>query len=301
MILSKPSNTSAAILTTLLYSDIFSFPLTKTEIWRYLISDKKIQRKDFEESLRQLSSYIVKKGDYYALKGKEEYIEKRIRNQSEVEKKVIIAEKIAALLRFIPTVQFIGISGGLAARNVTAEDDIDFFIIAKSNTVYITRFWVLLLLQLKGLRRGRRQKHAANKICVNLLIDEQSLSWAEDRRDIYTAREIAQIYPLFERSGTFKKFWEHNAWVTMMLPNADSQKSEPRLSIRQNAPLLTAALAIFPVELVMRYVQKWVMARHRTTEIVTNHRLAFHPKDYRAETLRQLKLKMRVLGLLTNI
>ena len=36
------------IIKTLLYSDIFDFPLTKDELWFYLITSQKVSKKEFE-------------------------------------------------------------------------------------------------------------------------------------------------------------------------------------------------------------------------------------------------------------
>ena len=65
-----------AILTTLLYSDIFSFPLTKDELWKFLISEKKISREEFEKALLSLKKLIVYHQNFYCLSGREEIIVK---------------------------------------------------------------------------------------------------------------------------------------------------------------------------------------------------------------------------------
>jgi hypothetical protein len=109
------------------------------------------------------------------------------------------------------------------------EDDIDFFIITKKDTLFKTRLLVLLALQLLGLRRKRLEKNPADKICVNFLIDETKLSFSKDKRDIYTAHEILQIKPLFFRDNIYSRFLKANTWVYNFLPNAIS-------SIRHSKP-----------------------------------------------------------------
>lgn len=292
-----------SILITLLYSAVFSFPLTRDELWKYLISQKKIDNDIFEKSLQKLDHLISQEGEYLCMKGDEQIRAQRFAHRKEIQKKMHLAQQAATLLSSIPTIQFIGLSGGLAAQNVTAADDIDFFIITKPNTVYTTRLLVLILLEIAGLRRSRRDRIAPNKICVNLLIDDQELAWPSNKHDVYTAREIAQVYPLFERQKTFNRFITANEWVVKLLPNAFTKLQNNIPHKRESIiSLCTARILAFPItEWLFRHGQKWKMEKHKTTEIVTSHRLAFHPRDYRAEVLAQLKLKMKDFGLLTKI
>ena len=125
----------------------------------------------------------------------------------------------------IPTIKFIGISGGLALENATKDDDIDLFIIVKKGTLFTTRFWILALLEWKKLRRKRGDRYPANKVCVNLLVDESRLLWSAKKRDLYIAHEIAQIKPLFERDNSYQKFMDSNIWIRKFLPNSQGEKS----------------------------------------------------------------------------
>lgn len=318
-----------ALLTTILYSDIFQFPLTKDELWRYLISPKQISFAAFEHALHRLSSpqKRIKNHElparnashsdaggrsmervlsilhgYYCLKGKESSITKRIRNLSEVKKKMKLAHRAAYLLSFIPTVRFIGISGGLATGCATADDDIDFLIITEKNTLFVTRLLVASLLEWKRLRRRRRAKHAANTICVNLFLDEMHLHFTKDKHDVYIAREIVQVKPLFERKKTYQHFLEQNDWITQFLPNANSDRP---LVIgkhwRTDYHSIQALLFIGkPFERFVRFIQRFYMQKHQTIETVSNTVLAFHPKDYRLKTLQILGSKQKKLGLLTE-
>lgn len=293
-----------AILTTLAYSSLFSFPMNKDELWQYLISNSPIDRKLFDHSLKTLTQHITVRDGYYILKGHEENIRRRMLYVHEVSSKYARASKVASILSYITTIEFIGVSGGLAAKNVSPEDDIDLFIIVKKDKVFITRFWIVCVLQFLGLRRKRKQQKAPNKICVNLIIDTASIVWQPSQQDVYTAREIAQVQPLYERNDIYQLFLHMNKWVTAFLPNAYESKKTVEFSHKKRETLTQIVSFIMtsrPLEIIMRFMQKALIARHKTNEIVTNHTLAFHPNDYRAETLRRLKLKMRQLGLLTKV
>lgn len=298
------SDIEKAILTTILYSDIFHFPLTREELWRFLISSKHVTRQVFSNALLSLDKRIASKDGYYFFSGSERVVEKRKRHQTEVRKKMQIAKKAAWYLAHIPSVKFIGITGGLALENASKDDDIDFFIIVKKGTLFTTRFWILALLEWQGLRRKRGERKPANKICVNLLLDESRLIWPAKTRDLYTAHEIAQIKPLYERSDTYQKFMESNTWIKQYLPNSmDEKYIFMGTSLIPNYYVLRLAsffLTLRPFERYMHKLQEYYMKKHQTTETVTKTLLALHPYDYRANTLTNLHSKCEKLGLLTN-
>jgi hypothetical protein len=289
-----------AILTTIVYSDLFAFPLIKEEIFRYLITAKPVTKSEFAKALETVVTArhpsVVTYDGFYCLVGREEIITERKKNQPEVIKKMLIAKKAARALSSIPTILCIGISGSLGAGQAHASDDIDFFIITKKGTLFTTRLIVLGLLEFLGIRRKRKDTDPANKICSNLFIDETSLSWPTSRQDIYTAHEIAQLQPLFQREDSYHKFFAHNHWIHAFLPHATPY---PLIVHHVPAlPLLTPLLR--PTEWIAATVQKTLMKQHQTNETVRKDFLALHPNDYRSKTLHLLRLKCRKLGLLTK-
>lgn len=299
------STIEKSILTTILYSDIFHFPLTREELWRFLISDNHVTRKEFFDALQRLEKRIGQKDGYYFLPDRESIVQQRKQQKLEVRKKLQIAKKAAFYLSHIPTIKFIGISGGLALENVTAADDIDFFIIVKKRTLFTTRFWILALLEWKQLRRKRDEINPSDKVCVNLIVDETRLSWPAKKRDIYSAHEIAQITPLFERDGLYQDFMESNAWIRKFLPNSQAEKAiflgTHWSTNYQILRFLSFFLSSRPLEVLMQKLQVKYMKKYRTTEIVTQTFLALHPNDYRTSILSSLRSKQEKLGLLTNL
>jgi len=296
-----------AILKTLLYSDIFDFPLILDELWEFLVTDRRVSKKMFERTLTKLSTKnsVVCNDGYYCLSGREEIIEKRKENLSEVEKKLRIAKKAAYYLSHIPTIKFIGISGGLAMYDAGPEDDIDFFIIVQKKTLFLTRIWVLGFLEVLKLRRTRLDKSPANKICVNFFIDETKLLFSKEKRDIYIAHEIVQIKPLFEKGDIYRKFLKTNSWIKQFFPNAAMQSKGFFLENKQFFPNFIKVINFLFSFSFLSAFSKWIQIRsirqHQTTETVSENILAFHSNDYRLQTLKELNLKMRQFGLLTKI
>lgn len=61
-------------------------------------------------------------------------------------------------------------------NNSDKDDDIDFFLITSEDAVWSTRFFVLIILAILGVKRKRNGKNISNSICLNMLITNNALS-----------------------------------------------------------------------------------------------------------------------------
>lgn len=270
---------SAAILATLCYSDVFDYPLTRGEIWRYIIwqktRPKKIRITAFNTSVQSLlqQKQIGLKGRYYFLKGREHIVSLREKRKKISEKKIRQAEKIVKILRYIPVVQYIGISGSVALWNAEKDADIDLFIITKTGALWFTRLCILLLLHVKGVRRKRQLGKTKDMFCVNMLIDIKNLALPKKRHNVYSAHEIVQMKTIVNKKNTYTKFVRANIWVKKFLPHTSlgiTTYTEKENNVR--------LLSFF--EYIAKNFQLHYMKTHRTTEIISNGLVAFHPQDY---------------------
>lgn len=214
-----------AILKTLIYSDIFEFPLTLYEIHKWLIG-KKVDLRQVEKALKDLNqkSKVKSQKGFFFLKNRSGIVEKRLRRQKQSLIYIRKASFISKILKVIPWIKLIGISGGLAMANTGKKDDIDLILITSKNRLWISRLLVLIVLSLLGQRRrvDHTQRQAAGKICCNLLMDENNLS--QKRKDIYTAHEVLQMKVLWQRDGIYQKYLSENSWVFKYLPNWIGEK-----------------------------------------------------------------------------
>lgn len=287
-------NSTRSIIHTIIYADIFDFPLTKEELWRYLLIEQNpVSYAQFQKALKNLSPQVIKKDNFYLLKGREEIVQKRRTRQQNIAAKMSLARKTATMLFRIPTIQFIGISGALAMGNSDEDDDIDLFIIAKTNSVWITRLVSLFCLQVKGVRRKRNEKKAKNKICLNMFLSEQSLLVPQEKQDIYTAHEVVQLVPIFERNNLFQRFLEENSWVKGFLPNATSSLQTKE---QKKSGFLIREFILVLLEPLARILQLWYMKNHKTTEEVSNSTLAFHPFNWRKKALQKFSERIEFLA-----
>ena len=287
---------SREVLKTLLYSDIFDFPLKEEEIYYYLISPKKVSKKKVLleiENERKKKTVDEFKGMYF-IRGKRKSAEQRLRNERIVEKKIDLARQIAGRIGIIPTISFIGISGGLSMRNARPADDIDFFVITKSKTLWVTRILMVLGLLIMGVYRKRNDRNVRNKICLNMLIDERSMGFKERSRNIYIAHEISQIIPLFERNKTYKKFLSKNLWIGKFLANF--KEKEVQISKNKGNKILVSLIG--NLEGFSQFLQIIYMRNHVTNETLDKGYAAFHPFDYGAYILSEYRKRATRYGVL---
>jgi len=213
------------LLDTLLYFDIFNYPLTLNEFHTFLIG-KRISKRNLKESIRQERFIEAREGLYY-LKGKKNIVEQRIFRDVISREKRKIAEDVVKWLAWFPSIQSIALSGSVACNNAKEEDDIDLFIITSPNTMWITRFFVYSFLKITGKMRGKKQKN--NLFCPNMFLSFDSLEI--NQKNIYTASEILHLVPLLDKNSSFSCFLTINSWVTNFFPNTRIRRVELKKQI----------------------------------------------------------------------
>lgn len=280
------------IFRTLLYSDLFNCPLHEDELFYYLNTQERILQKDIGKIARQTPGVYEWKG-WYSLKKSHQGIIHRQERMRISQTKIALARRIIRWIAWIPSLQFIGISGSVAAGNAEADDDIDFFVITQKGSLYTTRLLLLLFLHILGKRRKPHDQEVTNKICLNMLIDEASLAIPESKRNIYTAREIGQLMPLFERHGTYQRFLKINSWAKSFLPHIGRKGDwlSPKGKASQRKFFFTL------VEPLTRLIELRYMKTHQTVEEISIHSLAFHPKNAAERILSQYETRLNHSGI----
>ncbi|HSW98108.1 MAG TPA: hypothetical protein VLF89_09860 [Candidatus Saccharimonadales bacterium] len=279
-----------ASLKALIYSSIFEYPLTEKELWQFAISEKVLHKQSFFSALSQ-SSYISKKQEFYFIKNEKQIVTIRLSREKIAAKKLRIARRISAVLSKIPMILFIGLSGSLSMANTKEGDDIDLFIVTKQHSVWITRCCMLLILEFLGKRRKKNATEVSDKICINLLIEESHLSFPSLERNLYTAHEVAQVKPLFNRNHTYEKFLIANTWVKKFLPNA---VNIPEL---QNTTLSKTTYMITLLNFLAKLGQLWYMKRHRTSEIITDTVVSFYTNKTKQYVLEAYQKKIKTYAI----
>jgi hypothetical protein len=292
-----------SILRTLLYADLFDYPLKKEEIWQWLIGRNKKAReqegkKEFEIRLKELLKLkrIQSNSDYYFLPKRQKIVKLRKKRERWSASKIEIAKKVVIALRRLPWIKLIGITGSLAVNNSDENDDIDLFFITSDNRLWLTRGLVVLSLKLKGIYRqsGKIQ----DMICPNMFISKSKMEIQP--KNLYLAHEICQLVPVFDRDNTYLKFLRANSWVGEYLPNAlemlknaDQYADKRRkigFSVVQRKIQRSSA-----IESLAMKIQLFYMRNHRTTEVVNKNVIRFHPNDVRIDIMKKYQEMLKLL------
>lgn len=275
-----------AILKTLVYSDIFSYPLKGYEVYKWLLHKQTTLLK-VEKALNSL----IKKGkvefykDYYFLKGKRELVAIRARRAKYSKAFFNKAKLITQVLKIIPWIKLVGISGGLALNNSEKKDDIDLFLITSKNRLWISRFLTILLLDILGVRRKvNMRKKLSGKFCLNTILDEDHLE--QSLKDLYTSHEVLQMKVIWQREGIYTKYLSDNDWGFKFLPNWSSKIKYIRPGRKEESEVLNL------LEDLARMLQLNVMKEPKGMERIEEGGLYFHPTDYRGKIIKEFKRRI---------
>ena len=283
-------NITDSVLKTLLYSDIFDYPLTKEELWKFLIA-KKPNRDYFDKALKLLENKrkIIPIKGFYCLYGRENIIKIRLKRKIESEKKIQQAKKINYFFRLIPSVKFVGISGSLALKNSNKTDDIDLFVICSRKRIWLTRFIMIIFLKFIGKYRNYDSVDISDKICLNMFVDEDGLILPKEKQNLYNAHEVAQLIPILNKDYIFENFLEANIWIKDFLPNTIRviEFNKKKIKTKNKNSIF------YTVELIAKHVQSLSINKRRTTEVISDNFLAFHPFNYQDKIMSIYKERLK--------
>ena len=206
------NSVEVAIMRTILYADVFNFPLTTHEIHRYLIHDTALSQSQITKTLEN-SSYLkqhlyCEKG-YFCLQVRKEIIQIRQKREKVSQELWSDAIRYGKWLSRIPFVRMVALTGALAVRNPSdSDDDFDYLLITASGRVWLARAFAIILVRIV--------KMFGRELCPNYVLADDQL--VQSRQDLYTAHEVAQMQPIYG-SETYSQMLNQNPWVQDYLPN----------------------------------------------------------------------------------
>lgn len=314
------SNLSIAILRTVVYFDIFDYPLTVEEVYRWLSAsssapDDGQAADDTRAAIETLvtTGKLERRGAYYYLPGRESVVETRTERMARSLRLWRRAASTARFLELVPFVKMVAVVNTLAIDNVRPESDIDLLIITAPRHIWIARMIVSGIVSLLGYRR--HGKKIAGRICLSFYATTEGMNFESlqsEKPDIHLAYWTAQAVPLLD-DGTYEAYQRANAWVTRLLPQAWAWEWRAKLlppnsglrSIRQFFEVFIASpagqwLESWAREYQLKRIDRHVESKAKldTTDVVISEDvLKFHEADRRAEYNGKFQRRLSELGL----
>jgi len=278
-----------AILATLAYHDIFGYPLTANQTYSYLIVKSSFL--SFEKSLQLLikQKKVFEKDGLVFLQGRGQTVKIRQTRKKASGKKFRKAIFYGKILRAIPTIKLVAISGALSMENADANDDIDLVIVTSSGNLWTTRLLANFLLQ--PYRRKAGKSHTKDKACLNMFLEEFSLKIGT--HNLYTAHELAQLKPVWQCGKTYQNLIKANSWIKTFLPNWQQHSTESFSTYPESKIHLPFTIYHSILEPLAKTFQIRYMRHKITTEQIGEQQLFFHPSNTQEKILREYQKRLR--------
>jgi hypothetical protein len=215
-----------AALRTLLYYDLFHFPLRIDELRRY--SD--IHWPDPSTLDAAIDSLVdqglIERENEWLHLGRHILIEERMEAQAQGERVMPRAIRRSRLIAHFPFVRAVALSGTLSKGVFARGDDVDFFVITSPGRLWICR---VLLMSFKKifLFNSRRT------FCINYLVTEDHLEVPD--HNFFTATEIAWLAPIVN-AELFEAFIKATDWIREFLPTWVPTTNRPTSGWRHSLP-----------------------------------------------------------------
>jgi len=297
---------SQIFLKTLAYYDIFKYPLTKEEIYYNSPTNG-----DTKEYIFNEIDFLEKKGlikrhyDFYFLFNNKENIRRRILGNKRAIRKLKTAKYFSHIISRFPFVRAVFISGSLSKGYMDEDSDIDYFIVTKSNRLWISRF---LLMVFKKIFLFNSKKN----FCINYYITTDNFEI--ENKNIYSAIELASLLPMYG-SDIYESLLSTNKWIKNYLPNYPKRelKEVKKFNIKITQRIIELILNNFIGDILDDYCMKifynydkkkysgFSNERFQRSFIFKKNISTHHPESFQSKVLYALEQKIVGLQIEHNI
>ena len=289
-----------AIVEAIAFFDMFDFPLTLFEIWKYC--GIKCSLSEIRDNLE--NEKIENKNGFSFLRGREDIIKTRMKRYNITDRKFKKAIWVTKIFRFIPWIKMIAVANIYGANNAKKSSDIDLIIVAENKRIWVTRFFCVGIAKILDLRPKPNRKK--NSICLSFFVTEDAMNLEKlklnfSNMDFNNVDDIIFIYwvahfmPIYQRNNTYHKFVEENKWLKNDLPNwFQFQSVNKRLVKKKFSTFYRDIIDLLFGELEKR-LMKWqlkimperlkTMMNQDTKVVINEEILKLHSNDKREEYL----------------
>lgn len=184
-------------------------------------------------------------------------------------------------------VQFIGISGSIAAGFAKEDDDIDILIVVRDDCAWIYR-GILKLRNLKShfIRSKNDGENVKDLLCINFISEERGLQLESD---IFNLHELMYLIPIYYKRY-LRYIYKRNDWLKNDYYVQQSNFEQKDLSVKK----VNSFIRILNILAYISQVFFMIISGHRPEikRILHNYkngRIEFFPSDYKKEILKKLK------------
>ncbi len=194
-------NIEKELLNRLLYSEVFSHPLSRLELKRSIIN---CSEEEIDQSLSRLldNKLISQKDDVFYVFDENDKVEERANGINNASQLLSKAHRVGRKIYRFPYVKGVGISGSLSKGVLHDGGDFDYFIVTEPSRLWLAR--TLLILYKKIFLLNSRKY-----FCVNYFVDTDNLEIEE--KNAFTSTEIASM--ILVVGSAMPNFVEHNKWI----------------------------------------------------------------------------------------
>lgn len=208
-------NLQESILQTIVFFDLFDFPLTAEEIHEHLFDyPKKVHIKEIKGTLNEMEGVLSHVHDYYTLKGREQLVDTRKARKFIAEKLWGRTRQYGQYITKIPFVKMVAVCNNLAYDNASEQSDIDLFIVIDEGRMWTARLLITTILHFFGVRRYGDK--VAGRFCLSFFATPQALDMEKIKiqpNDPYLAYWTKLLTPIYGEE-TYKEFRKKNEkWI----------------------------------------------------------------------------------------
>jgi len=308
-----------AILKTLAFFDIFDYPLTILEIYKWLYQPKEnYQLSEIVQAMdsANLNDEVAGKFGFYFLSGRQSIVTTRLERYQIAEKKFRIALRTVWFLRRLAFIKMIAICNNVSYNNATKESDIDFFIIISRGRLWWSR--LVITLAATSLRVRRHDKRIIDRVCLSFYMADNHLNLADIALkpiDPYLVYWLATLAPIYDNLGIYNQLLQANSWLSEYLPNFWPVDLNARRQVKDNAcinfsknfdQLVLGGVFGDWLEKLAKLVQAKKIKRYfgptidepNTNVVINSSMLKFHKTDRRLDYQLLWQRKLNSLGIL---
>lgn len=288
-----------SIVQTVAYFDLFDFPLTYPELYRYLWQAPQTNLSEVIQVATTLPQ-LTTAGGLIMLAGREQLARTRAAHYVESEMKFNKRRRLLKLFSLLPGVQAIFLVNTMAYHNVRANSDIDLLIVAPPHKIWAVRFYTTMLAKLLRVRPQPNQtKDSA--LCLSFYATPAGLTKLPQLRisdeDAMEAYWLAQAFPIYDPTHTANQF-VNSTWLKTVLPNTTIQSQHSNWLIRETwmHKVCHAIGRLLLWNRLLKQFQLWIMPQQlkqlsgpleTSVVVLTDDVMKFHTHDPRPELMER--------------